>query len=55
VAVWANSHGLISLYLTGQFTGQIDSREAFEDFYWQAMQPMMRGLRDGVGDGGEHA
>jgi AcrR family transcriptional regulator len=45
VAVWAHSHGVISLYLTGQLDDLVSSRRDFEAFYWEAMRPLMQGLQ----------
>jgi AcrR family transcriptional regulator len=42
--IWAHSHGLVALYLNGNFGARVPTEQAFEDLYHRAQDRLVRGL-----------
>ena len=46
MAIWAHSHGMVSLYLNGQFA-ECTCDEEFTTLYWNSIEHLFRGLTAG--------
>jgi hypothetical protein len=48
--IWAHTHGLVSLYLSGHLEKMVPDEEAFVAFYERSLTRLIDGVRGGRAD-----